>query len=135
MKALLIKYAKYGLVGLTGTVINFVVFTIALRELPHQATSDFIASVAAFGVAVISNFTWNNLWTFKTNGGHVHALHVKLSFYIFVSLGALAINEAALFLLSFIITPYIGQLTGILCGSVFGFLISRRYVFVEKEDV
>jgi dolichol-phosphate mannosyltransferase len=57
----IIRFVKFGTVGFIGYVVN--------ASLLYLFTRFGWSSVAAWGVstelAIISNFTWNNLWTFK----------------------------------------------------------------------
>jgi putative flippase GtrA len=146
----LAKYGKFVLVGLTGVVVNLVVFTFTLdaispgptlnfySSLVHFAATtsadpllDFVASAVAFGGATLWNFTLNNLWTFRTSVGHRHPPIRRLGLYFGVSLGSLAINEAVLFVAVFFVSPLIGQGIGIVAGSVVGFAGNYRYTFAE----
>jgi dolichol-phosphate mannosyltransferase len=63
------KFLKFGIVGGVGFVINTVlgrVFKIALTH-PDSNISfiNFIANALAAELSIISNFTFNNLWTFS----------------------------------------------------------------------
>jgi putative flippase GtrA len=62
------QLAKFSLVGLSGYVINLVVYTALLRGAGwHYAA----AATVSFLVAVTNNYTWNRLWTFHDQRGHV----------------------------------------------------------------
>jgi putative flippase GtrA len=81
---------KFGIVGGSGYLINLAVFALLSGSLDvhHMA-----AAVAAFCVAVSSNFFWNRHWTFGP--GEDHAAFQAARFFT-VSVGALLINLAAL---------------------------------------
>jgi putative flippase GtrA len=148
----LAKYGKFLLVGLTGVLVNLIVFAYALdaispsptfnlvESLLHFASTrssdpvaNFIASAAAFVVATLWNFTLNNLWTFRTATGHRHPLHHRLGLYYGVSLGSLAVNEVVLFVVAFFLPPLFGQGIGIVAGSVVGFAGNYRVTFAESS--
>ena len=62
------QLAKFSVVGLSGYVINLVVYTALLRGAGwHYAA----AATVSFLVAVTNNYTWNRLWTFHAERGHV----------------------------------------------------------------
>ena len=62
------QLAKFSLVGLSGYVINLVVYTALLRGADwHYAA----AATVSFLAAVTNNYTWNRLWTFHDQRGHV----------------------------------------------------------------
>lgn len=54
------RLIKYSIVGGTGAVVDFSVFNL----LVALSLAPLISSVFSFIAAVISNFTWNRLWTF-----------------------------------------------------------------------
>lgn len=63
------KFIKFGCIGLFGFVINKVgldIFSNSLQAvLPSVGVRNFIANALAAEVSIVSNFTLNNLWTFK----------------------------------------------------------------------
>ena len=62
------QLAKFSVVGLSGYVINLAVYTALLRGAGwHYAA----AATVSFLVAVTNNYTWNRLWTFHDQRGHV----------------------------------------------------------------
>ncbi len=50
---------KFALVGGVGTLVQLVCLQLLRRFLPYT-----LANLGAIEVAIVSNFTWNNLWTF-----------------------------------------------------------------------
>ena len=64
----LVQLAKFSVVGLSGYVINLVVYTALLRGAGWHYTA---AATCSFLVAVTNNYTWNRLWTFHAQRGHV----------------------------------------------------------------
>jgi len=62
-----IQLAKFLLVGLSGYVVNLIVFTFSLKVLDVHHIA---AATIAFGVAVMNNFWWNRHWTFSARDGH-----------------------------------------------------------------
>ena len=62
------QLGKFSLVGLSGYVINLVVYTVLLRGAGWHYTA---AATVSFLAAVTNNYTWNRLWTFHDQRGHV----------------------------------------------------------------
>ncbi|HET9012339.1 MAG TPA: GtrA family protein [Gemmatimonadaceae bacterium] len=62
-----VQLGKFLLVGLSGYVVNLVVFTFSLEVLDVHHIA---AATVAFAVAVTNNFWWNRHWTFAARGGH-----------------------------------------------------------------
>ena len=84
------QLARFAAVGASGYIINLAVFSV-LVDVGH---AHYLAAAAcAFCVAVTNNFLLNRYWTFKAT--HVTAA-VQAPRFLVVSLGALALNLAAL---------------------------------------
>ena len=63
-----IQLLQFCVVGATGYAVNLGVFTL----LVHGASVHYLpAAACSFAVAVTSNYTWNRLWTFRDQRGHV----------------------------------------------------------------
>lgn len=148
----LARYGRFLLVGLTGVVVNLLVFATVLdvispsptfnpwRSLVHLASATapnpvayLFGSAVAFVVATLWNFAWNNLWTFRTAVGHRHPLPRRVGLYYTVSLGSLAVNEVVLLAASLLFPPLYGQALGIVAGSIVGFAGNHRFTFAEAE--
>lgn len=56
-----IRFIKFGIVGFTGFIVNY----IGLEILKRFGLSTYIATLLATEAAIISNFIFNNIWTFK----------------------------------------------------------------------
>ena len=63
-----VQLAKFSAVGLSGYVINLVVYTALLKGAGFHYAA---AATCSFLVAVTNNYTWNRLWTFHAERGHV----------------------------------------------------------------
>ena len=61
------RYAKFGIVGASGTVVNMVVLYAAQEHLFRAIQPDrarlYVSLAAAILVATVNNFSWNRLWT------------------------------------------------------------------------
>ena len=55
------RFLRFAVVGVIGAVVDFGTYTILHNMLGVNAV---LASVLSFSAAVISNFTWNRLWTY-----------------------------------------------------------------------
>jgi dolichol-phosphate mannosyltransferase len=81
---------KFCAVGATGYAVNLAVFSLlvigfGLHYIP--------AAVCSFLVAVTNNYTWNRVWTFRSQRGHVGIQGMR---FLVVSTSALAANLAVL---------------------------------------
>ncbi|HEU4944196.1 MAG TPA: GtrA family protein [Solirubrobacterales bacterium] len=81
---------KFGLVGISGYLVNLGVFALLTSNL---GAHHLIAAIGAFCVAVSSNFFWNRHWTFAAGNGHAGFQAAR---FFTVSIAALLINLAVL---------------------------------------
>jgi dolichol-phosphate mannosyltransferase len=87
-----LQLAKFATVGASGYVVNLSVFA-ALVE--GAGIHYLVAAVCSFLVAVTNNYTWNRLWTFRDQRGHVAYQGMRFLVVSVVALGAnLAFLEA-----------------------------------------
>ncbi len=87
------QLAKFCVVGATGYVVNLGVYTLLLRGAGMHYMP---AAIVSFVVAVTNNYTWNRVWTFRGQRGHV--VFQGMRFFV-VSTLALGANLIVLFLL------------------------------------
>src|SRR5512144_1495775 len=87
-----VQLAKFSLVGASGYVVNLAVYTALLRGAGWHYTA---AATVSFLVAVTNNYTWNRLWTFHAQRGHVAYQGIRFLVVAVCALGAnLLILEA-----------------------------------------
>jgi dolichol-phosphate mannosyltransferase len=87
------ELVKFCVVGASGYVVNLAVYTLLLRGADLHYV---LAAIGSFLVAVTNNYTWNRLWTFREQRGHV--VHQGLRFFV-VSALALGANLIVLHVL------------------------------------
>jgi putative flippase GtrA len=87
------ELVKFCIVGASGYVVNLAVYTLLLRGAGLHYV---LAAIGSFLVAVTNNYTWNRLWTFRSQRGHV--VHQGVRFFV-VSALALAANLIVLHVL------------------------------------
>lgn len=86
------RFLKFGAVGATGFVVNF----IALRIFRKTIHIETIAWILSTELAIISNFTLNNLWTFKNEKIQgINKLTLKFLQFNLGSVGAIIIQSIA----------------------------------------
>ncbi len=82
------RFLKFAIVGAIGMVVDLAVLTFA-REVIGLPLS--LAEGLGFSVAVLSNFTWNRLWTFPES--RQLPLASQLGQFAFINLIGLGLNE------------------------------------------
>jgi putative flippase GtrA len=88
-----IELFKFGVVGVTGYVVNLAVFAVLVELV---GVHHIPAAIGAFCVAVMNNFFWNRHWTFRATHGHPGFQAAR---FFAVSVAALAVNLLVLSLL------------------------------------
>jgi dolichol-phosphate mannosyltransferase len=87
------QLVKFCVVGATGYVVNLAVYTLLLEVAGLHYVP---AAVGSFLVAVTNNYTWNRVWTFRGQRGHVIFQGLR---FLVVSTSALGANLLVLYLL------------------------------------
>lgn len=87
------QLAKFCIVGTSGYVVNLAAYAILLEVAGFHYMA---AAVGSFLVAVANNYTWNRLWTFRGQRGHVAYQGLR---FLVVSAAALGANLLVLHLL------------------------------------
>ena len=85
------QLAKFCAVGASGYFVNLAVYTALLHGVDIHY---LLAATGSFLVAVTNNYTWNRVWTFRGQRGHVAYQGLR---FLVVSTIALAANLALLY--------------------------------------
>jgi dolichol-phosphate mannosyltransferase len=120
-----VQLAKFALIGGSGYLINLGVFALLADEagIAHQ-----VAAVAAFGVAVVSNFFWNRRWTFRPDSG---AAGFQAARFFAVSVAAFLFSLAMLELLvgGLGVQKVLAQAIAIVAATPLNFLGNKLWSF------
>jgi putative flippase GtrA len=81
-----LQLVRFCIVGTSGYVVNLGVFVALLKGLDLHY---LLAATGSFLVAVTNNYTWNRIWTFRGQRGHVAYQGLR---FLVVSAIALAAN-------------------------------------------
>ncbi|MEA3338046.1 MAG: GtrA family protein [Chloroflexota bacterium] len=89
----LTRFLKFATVGAIGMVVDLTVLNLLIKVFGLPL---LVANSISFTVAVLSNFTWNRLWTFPES--RERPLHSQLAQFAAVNIIGLAINNLVLWL-------------------------------------
>lgn len=92
MTELLLKFLKFGAVGLSGTIIDFF-FTWLCKE--KLRWNKFLSNSIGFTLAATSNYILNRIWTFESENPDIPREYLS---FVFVSVIGLGLNNLFLFL-------------------------------------
>ena len=98
----LMRFVKFAMVGAFGMVVD-----LSILNLLHRAVGLplLVANSISFSTAVVSNFTWNRLWTFPES--RRRPIVSLLGQFALVNLIGLAINNLVLWAVYQLIRPVI----------------------------
>jgi putative flippase GtrA len=123
-----VQLAKFCAVGASGYVINLAVYTALLRGAGWHYTA---AATASFLVAVTNNYTWNRLWTFRAQRGHVGYQGMR---FLVVSTLALVANLVVLHLLVEAgASEIVGQAIAIVLVTPVNFIGNKLWSFRHRH--
>ena len=121
------RAVKFAVVGATGILVN----TGLLHLLVTLGVPVYIASPVAIETAILNNFTWNNLWTFRNKRCRSEPLLRRLAkYHLSVAVGAV-VNYLVVTLLVLLLGVHhvIANLIGITLGCLANYLVSELYVW------
>jgi len=84
------RFIRFATVGAIGAVIDFGVFNFLTNLVVFFKENVVLASVISFILAVVSNFTWNRLWTYPDSRSK--AIGRQLTQFVAVSVIGLLIR-------------------------------------------
>ena len=85
----LTRFIKFGIVGTIGAMVDFGVLNLGIQVFGLEK---WLANTFSFSAAVLSNFTWNRLWTFPESRDR--AIGTQLVQFVIVNVVGYAINQA-----------------------------------------
>lgn len=119
---------KFGIVGASGFVVNFVVFTGLQRVVPNhaEALQFYLIYTAAYLAGGISNYYLNRIWTFRSTG---HAVKEGAQF-LMVSVVSLFVGLGV----SALVAPWLGHghktwFVGTVAGIFVNFFVNKYWTF------
>lgn len=115
---------KYGIVGVSNTVITAVVIWIMMKLF---GCSDVASNIVGYVAGVLNSFVWNKQWTFQSSADWLpSAIRFGVVFGVcyLMQLGLLMYLNAHLQ-----IDPYYNQLLAMAFYTVINFVMNKFYTF------
>jgi putative flippase GtrA len=121
---LVVQFVKFGIVGVSNTLIFFLVYTLLLKAFGVWYVA---ASGIGFAVGAINGFLWNRAWTFK---GHVGDALTPVRWFVVQTSGLLVnLGLVYLFVDGAGLDELVGQAVTIVIVTVLTFLANRAWTF------
>lgn len=137
----LLQFVKFGIVGLSNTVISYVLYVGALLIFQKNhwiPTMDYlIAQVIAFVLSVLWSFYWNNKYVFKKNEGEERSLlQALIKTYISYAFTGLFLNSilSVLWVEVLSIPKIVAPIINLLVSVPLNFIMNKFWAFRKKES-
>ena len=125
----LISIIKFGIIGISNTLINWIIFFLLnLVEVNY-----ILANIIAYSLATINSYIWNSKWVFKYNNEKL----VSSLKFIIVNLVGLILNTIILFILvdMFNINKIISLVMATGVVMILNYISNRLWVFKQKTTI
>jgi putative flippase GtrA len=121
---MVVQFVKFGIVGVSNTLIFFLVYTLLLKVFGVWYVA---ASGIGFAVGAVNGFLWNRRWTFS---GHVGDALTPVRWFVVQTSGLLAnLGLVYLFVDGAGLGELIGQAITIVIVTVLTFFANRAWTF------
>ncbi|HEX4719098.1 MAG TPA: GtrA family protein [Thermoleophilaceae bacterium] len=120
---------RFAAVGAAGYAVNLAVYSLALgAHVGYRA-----AATVAFVVALVNNFAWNRLWTFRDVNGHLGGQALR---FVVVSVGAFVVSLGVLSVLvrDAGVAKVLAQAIAIVAVTPVSFLANKLWSFGTSRD-
>ena len=124
-----IQFVKFGMVGLSNTVISYVLYSILL----YFGLYYILANVIAFILSVLNSFFWNNKYIFKNETSQKRSIIKSLGkIYISYALTGLVMQSLLLYIFVDLVklSKFIAPLLGLLITVPLNFFLNKYWVFL-----
>ena len=131
----ILQFFKFGIVGLSNTVISYVIYVIALLVFQTVSVSENIdylaAQVIAFILSVLWSFYWNNKYVFDDVGRERNIVQALLKTYISYAFTGLFLNSilAVLWVQVFDINKMFAPIINLLISVPINFVMNKFWAF------
>ncbi len=121
------QFIKFAIVGLSGTIVNFVIY----HSLLHYHVHIWLSYAVGFITGGINNYWWNRHWTFRSKA----AMGKELGQFISVSAVSLALSEVVIVYAEHLLPRDLHHrnsvtwLLAIAVGTAWNFFINKYWTF------
>jgi len=121
------QFLKFGIVGASGTLINFVVY----HSLLYFGNQIWFSYAVGFIIGGVNNYWWNRHWTFRSKGEPWR----ELGQFIMVSTVALCISELVLVMVEHRLPQTLAHrnsvawLSATIVGMGWNFFVNKYWTF------
>lgn len=135
----LIQFVKFGIVGLSNTIVSYVVYLVAyftFRKLGVVPTIDYlVAQFFGFVISVLWSFVLNRKYVFQANNETVPWLQALLKTYASYAFTGLFLNSvlSVLWVEWLGVSKLIAPIFNLLISVPINFVLNKFWAFKGKE--
>jgi putative flippase GtrA len=124
-RSFILKFLKFGAVGLSGVLVDFGVTYVCKEILKIQK---YVSNALGFTVAATTNYFLNRIWTFESHNPEIGIEYIK---FFVISLIGLGINTLILWILvsKFRQHFYLSKLLAIAVVMIWNFIMNLIFTF------
>lgn len=129
---LLVQFIKFGIVGLSNTLISYVVYLAGVRLGMHY----LLASVLGFVISVLNSFYWNNKYVFlQGNAERNLFLTLIKTFLAYASTGLVLANILLYIWVDILgVSEYLAPIINLVITVPLNFVINKLWAFRNKRQ-
>ena len=139
-KESLIQFIKFGIVGVSNTLISYVIYLVSIIAMEKlnvfQGIDHYIANVIQFILSVLWSFYWNNRFVFTVKEGESRNLLKSLiKTYISYSFTGLILSSILLYVWVELlgINKAIAPLFSLIVSVPVNFLLNKLWAFKKEK--
>lgn len=127
----LIQFVKFGIVGLSNTLISYVVYLAGVWIGMHY----LLASVLGFVISVLNSFYWNNKYVFRQGDEERNLLLTLVKTFMAYAATGLVLANILLYIWVDIlgISEYLGPIINLVITVPLNFVINKLWAFRGKR--
>ncbi len=127
-------FLRYSVVGVSGTVLDIGLFALLISTTPLGETliGRVVAASVSFIAAVINNYTWNRLWTFKNSNTNIRN---QFATFFLVSCGGWLLNTTFFAAASLVLPAVIAKISASAVVLVYNYTANRFWTFRSTEVI
>lgn len=137
----LLQFVKFGIVGLSNTIISYVIYVVALLLFQSNgwlvSVDYLVAQVIAFILSVLWSFYWNNKYVFKQDEDEErNILHALLKTYISYAFTGLFLNSVLSWIWVEIvhIPKLFAPIINLLISVPLNYVMNKFWAFGKKNE-
>lgn len=131
-----VQFVKFGMVGVTNTIISYIVYFVVLLSLKDIEVSwDYIVgNIISFVLSVLWSFYWNNRFVFKAKDDTSRNIWIMLmKTYIAYGFTGIILSNVLSFLWidKLCVSKYIAPILNLVISVPFNFIVNKKWTFKE----